>query len=396
MSELSQAHPSPRLRSLICPPVNPQTQELLATQGLELTYNARGALLTAFEEIYSSDHAADARQILVPAFHCPSAITPALMAGLEPVFYRIRPDLSIDWEDVHAKATPTVTAILVIHFFGAAPDLAPLASLRRRGMRVIEDCSHAFVSVNPMVLAGAADSDYRIFSFWKLTPSGVGGGLLRAEGNEGYRAKRPQAPLKDRLRNFKSLFEEGVEQSSILGLRTCVNAIESARKVLKPRQLQTASRPPRLESGEAYYPVDLTLARASMPAHVRRAIEACDLAHIAQRRRDNFMHYKGHLERLAPMTPLIPDLDEHTCPWVYPVRLPHRDALDRQLRDAGMALHTFGIYLHSKLFELADPQAVADAKSLAQSTLCLSIHQDISLQQIDQGCLAAERILRNQ
>ena len=377
------------------PRPNPQAKAMLATNALELTFNARGALLTAFSELRASSRASTGSTILVPAYHCPSAITPAIVAGLEPVFYRIRPDLSIDWEDVAAKSTPTTTAMLVIHFFGVAPDLAPFAPMRAQGVRIVEDCSHAFVSVNPLRLAGDTQSEYRIFSFWKLVPSGVGGGLLRAKSSIRFAHPRPQAPLKARIRNYKMLIEDAIQAGNSSGLRVGFNAVERARLALRPRATQSLADPPSLEDGEVYYPVHPALARAAIPSHVRRIVEASDLTDIAMRRRVNFMRYQSHLSRLGPMTALIPLLPPDTCPWVYPVLLPQRDELDHKLRDGGVALHTFGIYLHSRLFEATDAATVADARLLAQRTLCLAIHQGITPDDIDRGCMVAQRILRN-
>lgn len=389
-----EPHPVAALHTVMWPRPNLQARALLATAGLELSFNARGALLTAFNELRASARTPGAPTILVPAYHCPSAITPAIMAGLEPVFYRIRPDLSIDWDDVAAKTTAKTTAMLIIHFFGVAPDLAPAAAARAQGLRIVEDCSHAFVSVNPLRLAGDGQSDYRIFSFWKLVPSGVGGGLLRAASSARPVKSRPPAPLKASLRNYKLLIEEALQKGSASGLRSGLEAIERARLALRPRTLQTVAAPPSLEHGETYYPVHPALARAAMPGHVRRIIEASDMATIALRRRANFVRYQDRLGLLAPMTALIPKLPEDTCPWVYPVLLPRRDDLDRKLRGAGMALHTFGIYLHSRLFETSDAATVEDARLLAQQTLCISIHQGITPDDVDRGCTAAQRILR--
>ena len=171
---------------------NKTARGLLDTPGLELTFNGRGALLRAFTEVAALPRG---KKVLVPAFHCPSAIAPALFAGLDPVFYRIRRDLTIDYEDVLAKADLAVSAILVIHFFGVAPDLTPLEPLRRTGTVFIEDCSHSFLQANPVCLAGSPASDYRVFSFWKLAPSGVGGGLLRSSTGAlpGARSGHPAA-----------------------------------------------------------------------------------------------------------------------------------------------------------------------------------------------------------
>lgn len=392
MTELSQPHPVADLASIFWPRTNQETKALLAAEGLELSFNARGALLTAFQELRATSQGSAKPTILVPAFHCPSAITPAILAGLDPVFYRIRPDLSIDWDDVAAKTTASTTAILVIHFFGIAPDLTPWIAMRTRGIRMVEDCSHAFVSLNPMRLAGDPQSDYRVYSFWKLAACGVGGGLIRADSAARL---RPEAPLRARLAAYKMLIEEAIQANGATGLRVCFSAIERTRLALRPRTAQTIAVLPSLENGEDYYPVHPSLARARMPSHVRAMLEASDLAAITLRRRDNFWRYQQHIQDLAPMRALIPQLPDDTCPWVYPVLLPRRDEFDRKLRAAGMALHTFGIYLHSRLFESADAATVADARLLAQQTLCLGIHQGLDPMDIDRSCHSARHILRS-
>ena len=50
-SAYPSAHPLAHLASLGLPRANPVSAALLATPGLELTFNARGALLSAFREI---------------------------------------------------------------------------------------------------------------------------------------------------------------------------------------------------------------------------------------------------------------------------------------------------------------------------------------------------------
>src|SRR5262249_33441033 len=90
---------------------------------LFLTYNARGALfqlLRAFP---------DGRQkpILLPAFHCDTVVEPVLRAGYEVIFYRVRRDLSMDYEDIASKMSRGVAAIVVINYCGFPVDLAPMA-----------------------------------------------------------------------------------------------------------------------------------------------------------------------------------------------------------------------------------------------------------------------------
>ena len=380
---MSNAYPVASLASLGLPRADKASAALLATPGLELTYNARGALLAAFSEIARQGR----RKVLLPAFHCPSAISPALMAGLVPVYYRIRPDLSLDADDVVAKADRDTAAILLIHFFGFAPDVQALAPLHELGIQRVEDCSHAYVDAASLGLAGSEHSDYRIYSFWKIAPSGVGGGIWRRKP-DAHPPRRP-APATARLRNYKRQLEASIHRPGHPVLQALLAGADTLRTALRPAPSAAAAvaQPrPDLEHGETYYPMHASLSCAGMPAPVHRIIAACDIAAIVKTRRANFTRYQRSAHRLRPMQALADQLPAATCPWVYPVLLEDRSRWDQRARDAGVALHTFGIYLHSSLFSTGDRLAIQDARLLAERMLCLSIHQDLSEADIDRNC----------
>ena len=401
-SAYPSAHPLAHLASLGLPRANPVSAALLATPGLELSFNARGALLAAFREIARQGR----RKVLLPAFHCPSAISPALLAGLTPVYYRIRPDLGIDTDDVLRLADRDTAAILLIHFFGFAPDLQPLAALAALGIQRVEDCSHAYVAADSLGLAGSPLSDYRVFSFWKIAPSGVGGGLWRRQPLAA--AARAAAPASARLRNYKQLLDEAAQRPGQALLRALLGGVDGLRNGLRdslrhglrkpPPPAAVASTtatppPPLLERGEAYYPMHASLADAAMPRHVRRIIAAADLPAIVGARRANYLRYQAALPRLQPLQALAPALPAATCPWVFPVLLDDRAQWDHRLRAAGVALHTFGIYLHSSLFASGAAAAVRDARYLADRVLCLSIHPDLGVADIDRSIAQIAAIL---
>lgn len=388
---LRPAHPLPRLGDLLRPSPQPASAALLGTPGLELTFNARGALLQAFGEIAATT---PRRQVLLPGFHCPSAVTPALMAGFEPVYYRIRADLSVDWDDVVAKTGDATAALLLIHFFGDPPRTDGLAALRARSVRIVEDCSHSFYTTDPLRLAGSTESDYRIYSFWKIVASGVGGGLWRHPTLAVPTHARTPARRSASLRNVKRLVEEAVTTGDHPWLAGVLHTVDGVRRRMRggnnSQQAIAASLPsaaaPSLEHGESYYPVDRGLAAAAMPAHVRRMLAAADLSGIAARRRKNAMVYRSAMPQLGPLLALPAAAQPHGCPWVFPVLLEQRDRRDRGLRAAGVALHTFGIYLHSSLFSAGDAHTVAAARFLAERLLCLSVHQDLGTADIEAAC----------
>ena len=382
------AHPSATLGEILMPRARSASQAVLNVPGLEFTYNGRGALLRACTEIAHRGK----RNILLPAYHCPSGITPAIQAGLNPVFYRIRRDLSIDVDDLRAKVDVNTAAILVIHYFGIASDLRPFQVLREGGVALIEDWSHSFLQGTPPTLSGG-DSDYRIYSFWKLVPSAVGGGLWRRRNSGAHPPLAlPLPPLRERVVRLKRLLEEALNHSNYTFAQAVFLRLETMRMALRrPAAAPLTSTEASLLPGEAHYSFDLTLANCRMPGLSRRILEAGDFPRLTQKRRDNFKQYGQYLRPSDQMKLLHPALPPDTCPWAFPVLLQQRSEIDHHWRAAGVGLYTFGIYLHSALFKNTDAATIADAQYLSQHLLCLSVHQNISAAQIE---LAADIINR--
>jgi perosamine synthetase len=387
---MASAHPSATLGEIIRPRSRLSSQAVLNVPGLEFTYNGRGALLRACKEISYSDK----RNILLPAYHCPSGITPAIQAGLNPVFYRIRRDLSIDFDDLYSKVDVNTAAILVIHYFGFASDLHPFQVFRESGVVLIEDWSHSFLQWSPPILSGG-ESDYRIYSFWKLVPSVVGGGLWR--GGNAYahpRLSLPAPPLRERLVRLKRLFETALNHSNYTAAQGVFFRLEVMRLALRrPADEQVSSAEASLLPGEAHYPFDLTLANCRMPGLSRRILEACDFLHLTQKRRNNFIQYIQYLHPSDQLKLVHPVLPPETCPWTFPVLLQQRSEIDHLWRAAGVGLYTFGNYLHSAVFKHTDAPTIADAQYLSQHLLCLSIHQNISAEQIEMAAGIINRTL---
>ncbi|MDM4764901.1 DegT/DnrJ/EryC1/StrS family aminotransferase [Pelomonas sp. SE-A7] len=372
------------MSALLRPRPDAASQSLLATPGLELSYSGRAALYAAFREIAAQGRT----EVLIPGYHCPSCVTPALEAGLKPVFYRIRRDLSVDREDLLSKAGSDTAAVLLIHFFGIATELDWLQPLRQTGVALLEDWSHSFLQGDPPRLAGSdADSDYRVYSFWKIAPIGVGGGLWRSPERRA-RSEWLTPPRRERVVHFKRMFEEALESSEHRRLQQLFQRIEQWRV---GRKLTTSSSPDgsvddgpdasALLAGEAHYPFVPRLVASSMPSLARRMLAASDFRDIARRRRANYQVYAEQLDGSGPVKPLIPDAPADACPWVFPVLVERRNERDHLWRARGVALHTFGIYLHSQLAQ-ADAQTLADAVYLAEHCLCLAVHQDLDREQI--------------
>jgi hypothetical protein len=203
--------------------------------------------------------------------------------------------------------------------------------------------------------------------------------------------------LKERLIRTKRIFEEALDNSDHRVLRPAFHALERARLALKPaRSLQESTESVKAEwRGEDHYPVDPVLAASAMPGLARRIIEATDPVTVVAIRRNNYRRYAELLADCDGLALPYPTLLDGTCPWIFPILLPNRDQIDRRWRDAGVALHTFGIYLHSALFETGKEPAIADARFLAENLLCLSIHQGITLDDIDRSAAIICQTFKN-
>jgi dTDP-4-amino-4,6-dideoxygalactose transaminase len=103
------------------------------------------------------------------------------LAGARPVFVDIDPDsYTMDASQIEAAITPRTRAILPVHLYGQAADLAPLLDIaRRHGLRLIEDCAQAHGTTYQGRRVGAF-GDVGCFSFYPTKNLGAygDGGLI--------------------------------------------------------------------------------------------------------------------------------------------------------------------------------------------------------------------------
>ena len=84
-------------------------------------------------------------EVIVPAYTWHASATPILLCGAVPVFCEVDPEtLTLDPDDVERRITERTRAITAVHVWG---NPAPMDRIRdiadRRGLAVVEDCSHA-------------------------------------------------------------------------------------------------------------------------------------------------------------------------------------------------------------------------------------------------------------
>ncbi|MEU9575250.1 aminotransferase class I/II-fold pyridoxal phosphate-dependent enzyme [Streptomyces massasporeus] len=87
-------------------------------------------------------------EVIAPVTTFHASITPALHCGLSPVLVDVEPDTGNMSIDALRKAiTERTQCVVVTHNLGHPADLDDIAEFcRERGLRLVEDCSHAYLS----------------------------------------------------------------------------------------------------------------------------------------------------------------------------------------------------------------------------------------------------------
>ncbi len=120
-------------------------------------------------------------EVLVPSATFWASVLPIVWAGAVPVFCESEPErLGIDPTDMERKITSRTRAVVVVHLWGLPARMSGIRALaERRGLRIVEDASHAHGAAWRGRPCGAL-GDVGVFSLQgdKLAPAGEGGVLL--------------------------------------------------------------------------------------------------------------------------------------------------------------------------------------------------------------------------
>lgn len=114
--------------------------DYLGVQHLALFANATIALVTALQALRIGG------EVITTPFSFVATAHSLLWNNIEPVFVDIRAsDCNLDPDAIEAAITPRTTAIMPVHCYGNACDVARIQSIADRyGLRVIYDAAHAF------------------------------------------------------------------------------------------------------------------------------------------------------------------------------------------------------------------------------------------------------------
>ncbi len=302
--------------------------------------------------------------VLMPAYVCREAAEGLLLAGREVRYYALGPALNPDWAVLDTLPTDAA-ALVLVHYFGFPADTA---AARRwcdeRGVALIEDCAHSFLGTVEGRRAGS-HGDFAVFSFRKHLPVASGAALVIHRPADGYvpLTHAPASPgglgLLPALRKAAAW---AVFVSGSARLR-----VWFAPALSDERGLQAAK--PGDGPG-----MDWTTRRV-----VARLSGRFD--RIARRRRENYVLLERELSGCAGVTSLLGPLPVGAVPWGFPLRVERGP----KLRDGLLAtlLHEgIGAWSWPDLPEEVTEATFPAEWRLAQETVALPVHQDLSPAQV--------------
>jgi len=357
------AYPRPSLATLRRKPSAAMREEIAFAP--QLMRFSRDALYLVF----STFHAAPGTPVWCPSFHCGMEVRAAAEVGFTPRFYRLRDDLTIDEEHLAHCLAEAPGPVMLIHYFGfAQPGTERIAVLcRAKGVPLIEDCSHAFLSRRNGRAIGTA-GDAATFSLYKTFGTSDGGALRfnraiaipprprvawSAEWGSIRRRWRDRPP---RARAEEVIARRFGRRSDTAWRRIFEDPWQAARGISK-----------------------LSLA----------LIERFDPAQIVARRHRNYERLDAMLRDATGYRPVAPSLPDECCPLYLPVFMKSRTDVFVKLFAARVEPFIFGMFHHPSM----PADAFPESRKMRDEILCLPIHQDLDDADVDRVATLVRAVL---
>jgi dTDP-4-amino-4,6-dideoxygalactose transaminase len=323
-------------------------------------------------------------KVLVPAYHCASMIMPLNRVAAEPVYYRIRDDLSVDLDDIAAKIDGRAKALMVTHYFGFPQDMPRIREFcDDRGLALIEDCAHSFfgrIGGRPIGSFG----DFAIGSQRKFFPVFDGGCLVSRSVSATAITTREQ-PTGANLNAVLTLCTDAIGFGRLPALRPFVVGLKAVRNLTRgvPPEPDDAaagaSGNPANDNSGGFDEFDGAW-MDKKPMLVSRAVLASfSKGHVIARRRENYRSLLSALGDLPGCRPQFPDLPDEVVPYMFPIWIDDLATIFPCLEDAAVPMQRFGQFLAPGI----DEKVCAVSAQRSHHSVQLPCHQALSDAELD-------------
>lgn len=232
-------------------------KSLLRVEHCFLTSSGTAALYIA---LVSLSRLAGKREVIFPAYTCPSVLAAVIRAGLKPVLCDLAHEKStMDLSDLAGKITGDTLAVISVHLFGIRENIETISELTSaRNIFHIDDAAQSFGSPTADDAGGLRNSSapetegtVSIFSFGRGKPLTLlqGGAITTGSGRIAQALGETTAALET----------QGTADTAALILKTVLYAA-----FFHPRLYWIAQRMPFLKLGQTIFKLDFEARRINM------------------------------------------------------------------------------------------------------------------------------------
>lgn len=311
-------------------------------------------------------------EVLMPAYHCPTMVTPAAQRGANVRFYGIQQDATISPKSIEKLISSRSAAILVPHFFGILQDLSEIRSMCDQfRVSLIEDCAHSFFGGSHGQPVGSV-GEYAIASTRKFFPGADGGCLISRRGFPESLEVQGCSALAE-LRLAVDVLEESALYGRAGLWRLAFIPAKTARSLLKRlRSVIHKGRGERLRGSEGIVGAGTTESVCAMSRVSRFLLARSDTSRICRIRRRNFQHIRKRLAGIPGLKCLPNAALDGIVPYMYPL-LSRKPSLYHALRDSGWPVWRW---------DDSDPSCEV-TRYYSQHLLQLPCHQSLTINDLD-------------
>jgi len=259
--------------------------------------------------------------VLLPAFNCPSMVTPIEALGATAAFFGITEELCFDVRAIEASLGPRARAVIVPHLFGRIQDLRAIRALcDARRLRLIEDCAHTFFGHRDGRTVGET-GDYAIASPRKFMPL-MEGGVLTSRMHDLTRLPVKAPGTVRAVRVAFDTVDTAAAHGRLRGMVPLIAPVKAVRRAVPASEASSAhDAPPPIRRGAA---------PMSRPAPVAATSWVTDLMlhhfmtqDLVERRRANFRQIHEALRNAPGLQPMMaePGQNASLVPYMVPVLL---------------------------------------------------------------------------
>ncbi len=318
-------------------------------------------------------------KVLVPTFHCPTMIAPIVDLGATPLFYPIDSEGAPNLAYLSRMQLGGVKALLAAHYFGFPRAMSDMrAFCDDHNFAFIEDCAHAMFGEAGGRGVGEL-GDLSIGSLPKFLPVAEGGCLVRNAWSSVQLELQPS----ELMANLKACID-ALEISSgwgrLPGLNTGLGLLFGAKRLARRVQRSIQPEPKDAMAGESKTPspFDFNFVPRRPPGIVNWVVAHSDLHRVVSARRRHYLDLLERLSSLCGARPLLPALEEHAVPYVFPLWVDDPEPRFRAARARGLPVFRWD-WLWPSTPEIPGDEGWQRARHVFQ----LPCHQDLSRSDLD-------------